>query len=74
MSEINESKVIYSSKNQILENKKYPFSKGQLHHFLNNRHKNGLEAAIRKIGKRIYFRLDLFDAWIEKQGQKGGKK
>ena len=43
--------------------------KGQIHYFLTKRHKNGLEEAIRKIGKRIYFRLDLFDSWIEKQAK-----
>jgi hypothetical protein len=35
------------------------------------RHKNGLEVAVRKIGKRLFLRIDLFDAWIEKQA--GGR-
>ena len=61
--------IAYVNLNQLLENPKYPFSKGQLHYFLTNRHKNGLEPVIRKIGKRIYFRLDLFDSWIESKGK-----
>jgi hypothetical protein len=59
----------YLSIKKVLENPKYPFSKGQLRHFLTKRHNNGLEKAIRKIGKRIYFRSDLLDAWIETQGK-----
>jgi len=70
MSEI-ENKTIYATKNQVLKNPKYPFTKGQLNYFLTNRHKNQLHTAIRKIGKRLYIRLDLFDAWIEGQTKKG---
>jgi hypothetical protein len=51
---------------------KYPFTSGQIRHFLTMRHRNGLENAIRKIGKRIYVRLDLFQSWIESQGSNGG--
>jgi len=58
--------------NQIIDSYNYPFTKGQLHYFLNMRHKNGLNKAVRKIGKRIYFRLDLFEDWIEKQSEKEG--
>ncbi len=64
--------IIYLNVKQVIENPKYPFTKGQINYFLTKRHKNGLEKAIRKIGKRIYFRLDLFDLWIEGQA-KGGK-
>jgi len=60
---------MYLNVKQIIENSKYPFTKGQINYFLLNRHKNGLEEAIRKIGKRIYFRIDLFDLWIEKQAK-----
>jgi hypothetical protein len=69
MTDNNNQNITYASVNQILENAKYPFTKGQIHYFLTNRHKNGLEESIRKIGKRIYFRIDLFDLWIEKQAK-----
>ncbi len=57
----------YMSPNQIITCGLYPLSKGQLAHFLLFRHRNGLEKAIRKIGKRLYIRQDLFEAWIEEQ-------
>jgi hypothetical protein len=60
----------YLSIKQITD--RYPFTSGQIRHFLTMRHRNGLEGAIRKIGKRVYVRLDLFQSWIESQGSKGG--
>lgn len=64
----------YWSTHQIITDKKYPFTKGQIYHLLLNRHRNGLEAAVRKIGKRLYLRMDLFEKWIEEQGKKGGAR
>ena len=55
----------YATTKQILESDKYPFTFGQLRHLLINRDKNGLTKAVRKIGKRLYFRRDLFEDWIE---------
>lgn len=55
----------------IVNSGRYTFKKGQIRHFLSNRHKNGLDKATYKIGKRIYFKIPSFDAWIEKQ--KGGR-
>ena len=42
-------------------------------HLLLFRHKNGLGTAVRKIGKRLLVRSDLFDQWIEKhkEGRNG---
>jgi hypothetical protein len=54
---------------QIEKSPKYPFTMGQLHYFMLKRHKNKLDKAVRKIGKRIYIRIDLFDEWIEMQSQ-----
>jgi hypothetical protein len=54
----------------IAEDSNYPFTQGQLSHFLLNRHKNSLQKAVRKIGKCLYLRKDLFDAWIEAQAEK----
>ncbi len=48
----------------------YPFSLGQLRHYLIMRHKNNLEIAVRKIGKRLYLRKDLFEQWIEDQKER----
>ena len=59
--------VKYLSINQIAQDPKYPFSIGQLRHYMMHRHKNCLDNAVRKIGKRLFVRMDRFDAWIEKQ-------
>jgi hypothetical protein len=61
-------KIEYVSLKQVADNSKYPFTMGQLRHYLMHRHKNGLDNAVRKIGKRLFLRMDLFDAWIEQQG------
>lgn len=53
----------YLSFDQIVE--KFPFSEAIVRKWLFKRRANGLNAAIRKIGGRIYFRKDLFIEWIE---------
>ncbi len=60
----------YCSPQQIVKNGKYPFTIGQMRHLLLYRHRNGLEKAVRKIGKRLVLRMDLFDSWIESQTSK----
>jgi len=55
----------YLTLNQIIDGEKYPFTYGQLRSFLINRTQNGLEKAVRKIGRRLYIREDLFIEWIE---------
>jgi len=60
------SKIEYKNIKQIIECGKYPFTVGQMRAFLINRDSNGLNSAIRKIGKRLYIRTDLFEEWIEK--------
>jgi hypothetical protein len=61
---------IYWSPKQIVTSGKYPLSLGQLRHLLLFRHKNGLQSAVRKVGKRLMLRVDLFDQWIEDQASK----
>jgi len=50
---------------QIAESDCYPFTLGQIRQYLLHRRQNGLEKAVRKIGKRLYLRRDLFEQWIE---------
>jgi hypothetical protein len=57
----------YWSPQKIVSSGKYPFSMGQVRYLLLHRHRNGLQDAVRKIGKRLVLRMDLFDEWIEKQ-------
>jgi len=65
----------YMSVQQIVQSEQFPFSLGQVRNFLVMRHKNGLAAAVRKIGRRLYLRRDLFEQWIESQSQssRGGR-
>lgn len=56
---------IYLTVKQIVDNPAYPFTHGQMRMFLANREENYLQDCIRVIGRRIYFRKDLFDQWIE---------
>ena len=60
----------YQSPQQIISSGKYPFTMGQLRHLLLYRHSNGLQHAVRKIGKRLVLRMGLFDQWIESQASK----
>lgn len=57
----------YYSPQQIVASGRYPLTIGQIRHLLLYRHRNGLQQAIRKVGKRLMFRVDLFDQWIEQQ-------
>jgi hypothetical protein len=59
----------YRSVKAIANDPKYPFSEAMLRHYLLHRHKNGLESAVRRIGKRIFVRMDLFERWIEDQAK-----
>jgi hypothetical protein len=55
----------YWSPQQVVSSGRYPLSIGQVRHLLLFRHKNGLSEAGRKIGKRVMFRVDLLDHWVE---------
>ena len=59
--------IQYITAIEIANSTKYPFTEGQIRHYLLHRHKNGLDKAVRKIGKRLFLRVDLFNAWIEQQ-------
>ena len=51
--------------NDIVE--KFPVSKGIVRHWLSDRKSNGLDKAVRKIGRRVFIREDLLIEWIEGQ-------
>jgi|FreactTroBogLake_1042271.scaffolds.fasta_scaffold24669_5 hypothetical protein len=55
----------WMSLNQLLADGKYPFTRGQMRSFMMAKNTNGLNKVIRKIGKIVYFRIDLFEEWIE---------
>jgi len=59
----------YWSPQQIVSSGKYPFTMGQVRHLLLYRHRNGLQDVVRKVGKRLVLRLDLFNEWIDSKGR-----
>lgn len=59
----------FKSIKDVVLSDNYSFTTGQLRFLLAHRRENGLAKVVRKIGKCIYFRMDLFDAWIDKQGE-----
>lgn len=59
--------IRYLSIKQIVEEDKYPFTLPMMRHYLLHRHRNGLESAVRKVGKRLFLRSDLFDDWLEQK-------
>lgn len=63
----------YLNIKQIAGSDRYPFTLGQMRHYLIFRHRNGLHKAVRKIGKRLYLRMDLWEQWIEEQGKERGE-
>jgi len=60
---MNDSK--YLRVKQIVDSDEYPFNFSQLQNLLYKRKNNGLYKAIRKVGRRVIIRKDLFDEWIE---------
>jgi len=47
---------------------KYPqFKEGQIRWLVVNKKQNGLDFAIKRIGRRLYFHIPSFLEWIEKQ-------
>lgn len=66
------SNHVYLGIQQTADADCYPFTVGQLRHYLSLRHRNGLDRAVRKVGKRLYLRQDLFEQWIESQNNEGG--
>lgn len=50
---------------QIADNDRYPFTWAQLRYYMANRDVNGLGMAVRKVGKHLLIREDLFNEWLD---------
>jgi len=59
--------LLYRTVNQIATCGRYPFTVGQMRTLLLSREKNGLNQAVRKIGRRLYFKVDVFEKWMDNQ-------
>lgn len=73
MSEIVENNV-YCTVQQIVDDPSFCFSESMIRYYILHSHKNGLRKALRKIGRKVVIRRDLFIAWIEEQATKRGHR
>jgi hypothetical protein len=55
---------------QIAADPSFCFTIPMLRYYVLHAHKNGLAKAIRKIGRKILIRRDLFIEWLEMQSNK----
>lgn len=47
---------------------RYPqFREGQMRWFVVKKKENGLEGAVRRLGRRLYFHVPTFLKWVEEQ-------
>jgi len=60
---------IYCTVKQIASDQTFCFTVPMLRYYILHAHKNGLKPAIRRIGKKVLIRKDLFIAWLEKQAR-----
>lgn len=60
----------YCTVRQIADDKSFCFTQAMLRYYLLKAHKNGLKKAIRKVGRKVLIRRDLFIEWIEAQTRK----
>ncbi len=65
-----ESQYTYCTLKQIAADATFCFTVPMLRYYVLHARRNGLSSAIRRIGKKVLIRRDLFIAWIEKQERK----
>lgn len=57
----------YLTRKEIAEDPRYPFSLASITWYLRHKEKNGLDKCVRRIGKKIFIREDLFQEWMENE-------
>lgn len=67
------AEIKYLRPKQIADDKRFGFTLPMVRYYLLHSHKNGLKQAVRKIGKKVLIREDLFIDWIEQHALKGGR-
>ena len=67
MSEVNHE---YVTVKQLSKDPNLCFTEAMLRYYLLNRQRNGLAKAVRKIGRKMVLRKDLFISWIEDQSKR----
>ena len=67
----NKSDESYCTIKQIVSDPTFCFTEPMLRYYILHAHKNGLSTALRRIGRKLLIRRDLFINWIEKQSSRG---
>ena len=57
----------YCTIKQIANDPMFCFTVPMLRYYVLHAHRNGLSKAIRRVGRKVLIRRDLFIGWIEKQ-------
>jgi hypothetical protein len=59
----------YCTIKQIVSDPTFCFTEPMLRYYILNAHKNGLAPALRRIGRKVLIRRDLFINWLEQQSR-----
>lgn len=65
--ESRESNSLYRTVRQLAEDPAFCFTMPMLRYYVLHAHRNGLSTALRRVGRKVLIRRDLFIDWIEKQ-------
>ena len=68
--ESKENTSLYRTVKQLASDPAFCFTVPMLRYYLLHAHSNGLGPAVRRIGRKVLIRRDLFIEWIEKQSNK----
>jgi hypothetical protein len=63
--------INYTTIRQLAADPQFCFTAAMLRYYVLHAHKNGLSRAIRRLGKKVLIRKDLFIDWIEQQSYRG---
>lgn len=65
--ESRENISLYRTVRQLAEDPAFCFTVPMLRYYVLHAHRNGLSKALRRVGRKVLIRRDLFIDWIEKQ-------
>lgn len=68
-SNINVEGYCYNTVKQIADDPIFCFTIPMLRYYVLHAHKNGLAPAIRRLGRKVLIRRDLFVKWLENQSR-----
>ncbi len=68
-----DDKVLYCTPRQLAEDRSLCFSLAMIRYYILHSHSNGLEPCLRRLGRKILIRKDLFLKWLESHSR-GGRK